>query len=110
MKAIVGTAPNLPWWRLQNMTDEEIEKFNRKHLVEIEMAKAIIEYCPMCDSNYLSDLPHDCTMIIIKPIAQAMSDDASKDGWNTAIEAAAKICDKYDSYGAAYEIRKTLKK
>lgn len=30
--------------------------------------------------------------------------------WNAAIEAAAKICDKYDSYGAAYEIRKTLKK
>jgi len=30
--------------------------------------------------------------------------------WNAAIEAAAKVCDKYDSYGAAYEIRKVLKK
>jgi len=30
--------------------------------------------------------------------------------WNAAIEAAAKICDKYESYGAAYEIRTKLRK
>ena len=30
MKLLVGTIPNLPWWRLKNMTDKKIEKFNRK--------------------------------------------------------------------------------
>jgi hypothetical protein len=30
--------------------------------------------------------------------------------WNAALEEAAKVCDKYESYGAAYEIRKVLKK
>lgn len=95
------------------MTDEEIEKFNRKHLVEIEMdkPKAIIEYCPKCDSNYLSDLPHDCTMIINKPIAQAMSDEASRVVWNAAIEAAIKfmVTNKLEE-GLYDRMRKELKK
>jgi hypothetical protein len=86
MSAIVGTVPLLPWWRMASMTDEEVEKFNRKHLVEIEM-----------------DKPNDITIETLLEVERVLI-------WNAAIEAAAKVCDKYDSYGAAYEIRKTLKK
>ena len=71
--------------------------------------KAIIDYCPKCDSNYLSDLPHNCTMIISKPIAQAVSDEASREIWNAAIDECIKVANKYDSYGPAYEMR-SLKK
>lgn len=35
--------------------------------------------------------------------------EAYNEGWNAALEAAAKAAEKYESYGAAYEIR-TLKK
>jgi len=36
--------------------------------------------------------------------------DFTKEVWNLALEQAARICDKYESYGAAYEIRQEKKK
>lgn len=69
MKAIVGIVPNLPWWRLQNMSDEEIEAFNKKHLVEI-------------DSVGIKARPTGSLNIYAVEV------------WNEAIEAAIAICDK----------------
>ena len=28
----------MPWWKLRDMSDEEIDEFNRKHLVEVKMS------------------------------------------------------------------------
>lgn len=106
-KIRIGKAPNLLWWHLKNMTEKEIEEFNRKYMVEIEMndkPKAIIDYCPRCDNNYLTDLPHECEMTS-KPYVPAMSDDASKVVWNAAIEAAANsIHNKFDNHGWNYHL------
>lgn len=38
MKALVGQVPNLSWWRLQHMTDAEIQEFNGKYVREVEMS------------------------------------------------------------------------
>ena len=76
------------------------------------MVKAIIEYCPMCDSNYLSDLPHECTMIISKPAEWTVLENNI---WNAAIEAAASTIDRLNREGpymaitGATEIRKLKK-
>ena len=44
-----------------------------------------------------------------KDIFEEAIEDIKIEAWNAAIEAAAKAAEKYESYGAAYEIR-TLKK
>lgn len=73
--------------------------------------KALIQYCPICDDMYLGDLPHQCTVIVGKPVIPAMNDEASKDVWNAAIEAAAKWLETADRNDTndANEIRKLKK-
>lgn len=34
---LFGCPPNLPWWRLQYMSDAEIAAYNRSFMVEVEM-------------------------------------------------------------------------
>ena len=71
-----GQPPNLPWWRLKNMSEQEIEQFNRKHMVEIEM----------------SEKPTDKQ---INDATNKMLDQYGKDMWNAAIEEAAKAAKAY---------------
>lgn len=68
MKLLVGTIPNLSWWRLKNMTEKEIEEFNRKHMVEIEMN---------------DDSPNKTTQATLLEIERIVV-------WNAAIEQAAR--------------------
>lgn len=42
MKAIIGQPPNLPWWKIQNMSYAEIKEFNDEYLREVEMDEYII--------------------------------------------------------------------
>ena len=77
-----GQAPNIPWWRIQNMSDEEIEKYN------------------------------DSFMMIERLIERALQPNVyEKEIWNAAIEAAAKIIDDcnregpYNAIGGARRIR-----
>lgn len=44
-----GQAPNIPWWRLQTMSDEEIKKYNDTFMM--------IENLP--DSVSIEELPED---------------------------------------------------
>lgn len=66
MKIRTGQAPNLPWWRLATMSDEDIKKFNdgfmREEEVEMERYRKIPAtgvnmtqdkeggYCSKCDT------------------------------------------------------------
>ena len=88
------------------MSETEIAEFNRKHMVEVDMTDNKYQYQAAIDKlNRSTD----------KDIAECGQDklvDAithiHKEVWNLAIEKAIEVCNKYESYGAAYEIR-TLK-
>lgn len=42
MKALIGQSPNLPWYKVREMSDEQIKEFNSKYLMGIEMTDAFI--------------------------------------------------------------------
>jgi len=84
MKALVGQVPNLPWWCVEAMSNEEIEKFNSGHLVEIEMNK-VSEVSAQIKRN----------------------EEEHNRIWNAAIEAAAKAIEGAPMFAA--EIRKLRK-
>lgn len=86
MKLLVGTIPNLPWWRLKNMTKKEIEEFNRKHMVEIEMSEPTSK---------------ELIMMTISEI--------QKESWNAAIEAAATLAEQEWPLSVSERIRKLKK-
>jgi len=69
-------------------------------------------YCSKCDTVYAE--AHECVGIDRqrRSLADKPSEEfapGAKRIWNAAIDAAALAAEKYESYGAAYEIR-TLKK
>jgi hypothetical protein len=82
MRFRFGEIPHIQWWRLMNMTEGEIEDFNNKHLVEIEM----------------SGITED-TKLSQQSIAV----------WNAAIEAAANKSESNGAISIAMEIRKLKK-
>lgn len=88
LKIKTGKAPNLPWWRLQKMSDEKIDKFNNSFMM--------IERLP-------------------ESVGTEKESVFEKEVWNRAIEAAAKIiddCNKegpYNAIGGASRIRKLKK-
>lgn len=64
-----GQAPNLSWWQLEQMTDEEIKEFNNRYMHEEEMI-TIKEH-----EQFAKELREKTNIAI----------------WNAAIEAAALI-------------------
>lgn len=80
MRFRFGEVPHIPWWRLMNMNRVEIEEFNNKHLVEIEM------------NDQAGVLLKDFNII-----------------WNAAIEAAANKAEANGTMCVAMEIRKLKK-
>jgi len=83
MKALLGSVPNLPWWKLCNMSDAEIEEFNRRHLVEIEMK----------DDSLSDVVANKDPWIVGKDDNWFMHNDnrLHKESWNAALEAAANV-------------------
>lgn len=104
----IGQAPNIPWWRLKNMTNDEIQKFNESYITYTVQAGLLIPtfHCSICGHN------SEGFSICLKcnPQTYEVESVVMKAIWNAAIEAAAKIAEKYESYGAAYEIRLEKKK
>lgn len=84
---LVGTVPNLPWWKLKDMTDDEIQKFNRSYLVEMEMSEDHSKF----------DIEKRLTSLYEIRI------------WNEALERAAIQCDKLMVCEAAARIRELKK-
>lgn len=98
MQIKTGQATNLPWWRLQNMSDEEIEKHN--------------------DSFMMIERLHDNEQLKIVGMEKAIEENKflhnrnisvlEKEIWNRAIEAAANIAEEWAN-DTASEIRKLKK-
>ena len=97
MKAIVGTILNLPWWRMKNMTDKEIEQFNCGHMMEVEMN----------DKQYgkFNIEPKEYSKEVVDAVTSQEITDYERAIWNAAIEKCIEVANKYDSYGPAYEMR-----
>ncbi len=93
MHVRIGCPPNLPWWRLQNMTDKEVWAYNERFMIE--------ETTEMTDDN-LDDVQPK------KTVVRKMNEIEHNKVWNAAIEAAAKIADDGDEYSAE-QIRKLKK-
>lgn len=71
--ALVGTPPNLPWWRLRSMSDDDIQKFNRSHMVEVRMVEQ--------------------TEKILNEHEHKLYQQTYKKAWNAAIDKLADIID-----------------
>lgn len=87
-----GRAPNLPWWRIQNMSDEEIEKYNDSFMM-------------------IERLPEEAIGKPLKIVGIEKAKEPSifeREIWNAAIEAAANIAEEWAN-GTASEIRKLRK-
>ena len=89
LKIKTGQAPNLPWWRLQKMSDEEIEKFNDGFMMIERLCED--EGCPN------SAIKYECV--------GTEESVFEKEIWNRAIEEAAKVCD----INSAENVRKLKK-
>lgn len=86
-----GQAPNLPWWRIQNMSDEEIEKFNDGFMIkETTMADRAMELAK-------------------KQVAEAVHKAIYEEGRNAGIEEAANMADIEFSQRIGIKIRKLKK-
>lgn len=71
LKIKTGQTPNLPWWRLQKMSDEEIKKFNNSFMM-------------------IEGLPES--------VGTEKESVFEKEVWNRAIEAAAKLAETSKGY------------
>lgn len=123
LKIKTGKVPNLPLWRLQKMSDEEIEKFNNGFMMierleenaqAIEKIKSMLELKEMTYKEQafkniegridsIQKLSIECVEYIYLA------------AYNEAIEAAAKIIDDcnregpYNAIGGARRIRELKK-
>lgn len=94
MNVRTGCAPNLPWWRLQTMTDKEVLEYNQRFIIE--------ETTEMTDDN-LDDVQPKKTAV------QRMNEIEHNKIWNAAIEAAAIRASQVAALIVAAEIRKLKK-
>lgn len=78
-----GQAPNLPWWQLERMTNEEIKEFNNRYMHEEEMI-TIKEH-----EQFAKELREKTNIAI----------------WNAAIEAAATMAARTGAEIVAENIR-----
>lgn len=114
MKALVGQVPQLPWWKLQAMTDAEIQAFNSSHLQEIEMkddSLADAMYGVRSDSVGKIEQPsyqdirkrYEGKPDVIKA-ALGQQNVYANQVWNEAIEAAANKIENFN-FDLAEKIR-----
>lgn len=124
---LFGRAPNLPWWRIQYMSDAEIAAYNRSFMKEVEMRT---EYAVDLQNPIKLDCTYDAHgqqvqwngeswLLYNSPECIAFRRKCLTEfeeqrnnlkllemhHWNAAIEAAADLC----THKIAIEIRKLKK-
>ena len=52
LSMLVGQVPNLPYYKLMNMTDNKIQKFNRSYLTEIELGEVEMDSIKLGSKSY----------------------------------------------------------